>query len=322
MAPVALLPSSVLALNRLAAAVAVGCGDIAAPSRLVRSISSDSSSSSRQAASGNAEHKQHQQQQQQQPQQEEQQPQQQRSPRQQQQQQLAAALISDDGAARLCSPSSSDVLSAVARASSLRLLQKHFNISAPGLRGQAVLARIIRSGSSAVVVDPGYYGLSSIALCDLGAPQLFTADGKPLVRRDGKAPALRRDSFLKVRLGQQFTPYGDVQLEPVRVRPEVRRKLVWGELRERMSRGSPVWGRVLNPCAGGYAVGVSGYVALLPSRQASMQNIQAIGALQQFYIHRMVDNLRRIELSNYGDASAGGAAHQDDGAPESLWSNI
>jgi hypothetical protein len=250
---------------------------------------------------------------------------------------LAAAVLSEDGAARLCSPRSADVLAALPRVPALRQLQRHFSVSQPGLRGQAVLARVVRSSAGAVIVDPGYYGLSAVATEDLGALQLYSAAGAPLPAGDAAAGArLRRGSYLRLRLGRLFTPYGDVQLDPLRVRPEVRRKLVWGELRERMSRGSPVWGRVLNPCAGGYAVGVAGYVALLPSQQASIHNIQAIGTLQQFYIHRMDERARRIELSNYADSGAGGGggggiggggggpggAADGGGADASLWSNI
>lgn len=102
----------------------------------------------------------------------------------------------------------------------------------------------------------------------------------------------------------------------------MRRKLVWGELKDCMKTGNPVWGRVLNPCVGGYAVGVAGYVALLPSKQASIDNIQKIGALQQFYIHRMDEKWLRIELSNYANSSAKEDKQQGDGASAGFWSNI
>ncbi|GBF98844.1 hypothetical protein Rsub_11448 [Raphidocelis subcapitata] len=254
----------------------------------------------------------------------------------------AKPLLSEDGAARLCSPTG-DVAAALTRAPSLRLLQQHYNINVPGLRGQAVLARVVRSsGTGGVLLDPGYYGLTPVPAADLGAATAYNARGEPLPTREGgggggsggaTAPRLRRGSYVRVRLGQLFSPYGDVQLEPVRVRPEVRRKLVWGELKARMNRGSPVWGRVLNPCAGGYAVGVAGYVALLPSKQASIHNIEAIGTLQQFYVYRMEDKggRRAIELSNYADGGAGGgaalgagagASEPGGGAAASLWSNL
>jgi hypothetical protein len=260
---------------------------------------------------------------------------------------LEAALASPEGAARLCSPRAGDVADALSRAPALRLLQAHFNISAPRLRGQAVLARVVRAGgpggAGGAVLDPGYYGLSVLPKAALGGAAAYTKRGSP--RAAGAGPGglrPRRGDLLRVRLGALFTPYGDVALEPVRVAPDVRRKLVWRELEGRMSRGSPVWGRVLNPCAGGYAVGVAGYVALLPSRQASIQNIQAIGALQQFYVHRMDARRKRVELSNYADGGGGGGAGGggglgvsgggsgggggapggSEGADPALWSNL
>ena len=57
-------------------------------------------------------------------------------------------------------------------------------------------------------------------------------------------------------------------------------------------------GRILNPTAGGYAVGVAGYIALLQRQQASVQQTKRIGVLQDFYIYRMDSSKRRIELSN------------------------
>jgi hypothetical protein len=256
---------------------------------------------------------------------------------------LSAVEASEDGGARLCSPrASGDLPAAAARAASLRLLQRHFNVSAPGLRGQAVLARVVRANAGAVALDPGYYGLSALAVRDLGAPQAYTPAGEPLRERDeGAAHALARGRHVKVRLGRLFTPYGDVELEPTRMRPDVRRKLVWDYLVRCKNGGRPVAGRVLNPCPGGYAVGVAGYVALLPSKHASIDNIRAIGRLQEFHIHHMSSRGRGrvIELSNIPRAGGGGGGRgrfggvdddDDDGAPAGLgggapaatWSNL
>lgn len=202
-----------------------------------------------------------------------------------------------------------------------------------------------------MLLDPGYYGLSPVPRHELGSAAEYGPDGAPLPPRSSggsstgagrggllgvggggssalaamaepsssSAPRLRRGALVKVRIGQTFTPFGDVELRPVRAKRDVPLKLVWEELRACMERGAPVRGRVLNACAGGYAVGVAGFVALLPSRQASINNIQSIGTLQQFYVHRMDWRRRRIELSNY---AAGGAAGGDDGADAGLWSNL
>lgn len=57
-------------------------------------------------------------------------------------------------------------------------------------------------------------------------------------------------------------------------------------------------GRILNATAGGYAVGVAGYVALLQRQQASIDRTRRIGVLQEFYIHSMDSRNWRINLSN------------------------
>jgi hypothetical protein len=62
-------------------------------------------------------------------------------------------------------------------------------------------------------------------------------------------------------------------------------------------------GRILNVTAGGYAVGVAGYVALLQRQQGSVQQTRRIGVLQDFYIHSMDNKRRRITLSNMQRAS-------------------
>ena len=273
--------------------------------------------------------------------------------------------IGPDGAAELVSPKAGDWAAAAARAPALSLLRRYFAVDVPRLRGQAVLARVVRSagggsssgsgsgGGGAVLLDPGYYGLTPVARHALGASPEYRPDGRPVEARpppartaaaaaagagagafdDGALAAatvddaadaarqpLRRGAHVRVRLGQLFTPFGDVELRPVRARRDVPPKLVWDELRACMQRGAPVRGRVLNACAGGYAVGVAGFVALLPSRQASIHNIQSIGTLQRFYVHRMDWRRRRVELSNY--AAAGGAGGGAGGASADLWSNL
>lgn len=57
-------------------------------------------------------------------------------------------------------------------------------------------------------------------------------------------------------------------------------------------------GRILNATAGGYAVGVAGYVALLQRQQASIDKTRRIGVLQEFYVHSMDSKKWRINLSN------------------------
>ena len=69
-------------------------------------------------------------------------------------------------------------------------------------------------------------------------------------------------------------------------------------------------GRVLNPVASGYAVGIGGYVALLRYNQASKE-VSKIGTLQPFYIHSMWrerGGRAVIELTCYVPNKGGGEA--------------
>ncbi len=181
------------------------------------------------------------------------------------------------------------------KAEALALLRR-YNCTIPQLRGQTILARVVKSTNHALLVDPGFFGLSVIDRKELGTNQAYTEDGQPIFRADGTS-RVRPGEYVRLRLSRWFTPYGDMQLEPVRTSPEVRKKLVWEELRACSERGRPVKGRMLNACKGGYAVGVAGYVALLPHGQAVSESISNIGGLQQFYIHKMDDRRKLIELT-------------------------
>jgi hypothetical protein len=124
-----------------------------------------------------------------------------------------------------------------------------------------------------------------------------TAAGRAIQR---STPEVCPGDYVKVRLSYFNTPYGDPQLDPVGVPHEVRQKLVWQELAHRMSRGLQVKGRILNPTVKGYAVAVAGYVALLPHdvhKNVQPEQLRQIGVLQDFYVHKMDEQHRRITLS-------------------------
>jgi ribosomal protein S1 len=93
-----------------------------------------------------------------------------------------------------------------------------------------------------------------------------------------------------------------MQLAPVQQDPNLKRRVVWEELSAAAASGATVQGRVLNQCPGGYAVGVSGFVALLPYAQATTGVSQKVGALSTFYISSITDKAQRLVLR---DASLG-----------------
>jgi ribosomal protein S1 len=99
----------------------------------------------------------------------------------------------------------------------------------------------------------------------------------------------------------------------------VRRKLVWDRLAEVMRAGREVEGRVLNVVPSGYAVGVAGYVALLPTSQARPGVVQSIGTLQPFYIQKMEAGRRLITLTSW---HGNRAAQRATVSAAALYSNI
>lgn len=61
-----------------------------------------------------------------------------------------------------------------ARAREAAAIFRRFNIAQPGLRGQVVLARVLRSGPAQHLVDSGYYGLSWVPRSDVDAGPAYT----------------------------------------------------------------------------------------------------------------------------------------------------
>ena len=208
---------------------------------------------------------------------------------------------------------------AARRAESVALLRR-LNVAAlPELRGQTVLARVVRASRHELLLDPGYYGLCAVpregvmpaaapgaasAAADEAGGGGDAAAGPSSPHQSSNSPSqVRVGDYVRVRLSELHTPYGDPQLDPVRTPRAARDKLVLRELARRMRQGAPVAGRVLNACAGGYAVGVGGYVALLRTEQAPAEVVRAVGVLQPFYVHKM----------SRGGASKPGATDADAG---------
>lgn len=172
---------------------------------------------------------------------------------------------------------------------------RRYNITQPNLKGQVILARVVQCRRDRLLVDPGYYGLNWVTKQELDSAVSYNADGQPIDKRGSLQ--IQPGEYVKLRVGQLDTPYGDMQLDPIGVPAEVRLTLVWDELMRQMKRGRSVKGRILNPTIKGYAVGVAGYVALLQYTHARPEMAQQIGTLQEFYIHRMDSKTRRIVLS-------------------------
>ncbi len=57
--------------------------------------------------------------------------------------------------------------------------------------------------------------------------------------------------------------------------------------------------QVLNDCPGGYAVGIAGFVALLPYSRAKAETVEDIGSSQTFEIVSMDEARKRIVVGDF-----------------------
>ncbi|KAF5827698.1 hypothetical protein DUNSADRAFT_195 [Dunaliella salina] len=168
-------------------------------------------------------------------------------------------------------------------AETLHILRRH-NYSLPALRGQVILARILRISNQRVFVDPGFHSITEVPRADLDVSHVQeAAPGQALEARESTND-LRVGDVVCVRIDAPYTPYGDMQVEAVRQDPALKKLALWRELEAAWRTKQPVFGRVLNQCPGGYAVGISGFVALLPYARATTAAIMRIGELHPFFI--------------------------------------
>jgi ribosomal protein S1 len=172
-----------------------------------------------------------------------------------------------------------------------------YNLSLPKLKDQVILAKVISSKKGFVLVDPGYYGFCSVRKQTLSLDQLHNASSVDLASRTSRND-VRPGDMLKFRVASLFSPYGEMHLEPLKTGGDVQATMVWDELKDAKAKNRKVKGRVLNACQGGYAVGVAGYVGLLPFQRASVDVVRKIGVLQDFYVTKVDDAQQLLLLSD------------------------
>lgn len=84
------------------------------------------------------------------------------------------------------------------------------------------------------------------------------------------------------------------QVEAVQPDAGLRQRSVWLELEGAWRSRAPVFGRVLNQCPGGYAVGLGGLVGLLPYARATTRTALSIGTLAPFLVDHMSEGQRLV----------------------------
>lgn len=161
---------------------------------------------------------------------------------------------------------------------------------------QVVLAKVLKVTQSHVFVDPGFHNISELPRSEMDVSHVHTpTEGSPLSDRSNMSD-LRVGDVVRVKVEYIYTPYGDMQLEPMKQDPQLRQQIILSQLQGMQAARKPVYGRVLNQCPGGYAVGVAGFVALLPYSRATAATAQKIGQLEAFYIEQLDEKRQRITL--------------------------
>lgn len=187
-----------------------------------------------------------------------------------------------------------------------------YNVTIPDLVGRNILAKVVKLSRSKVLLDPGYYSFCLIDRDELGLCRVFDAKGQALVKRS--ADDVRQGDHILVEVRLLHTPFGRMEVGPPQAEKQRFRTLIWKELQEAYEQDRSVYGRVLNVCKGGYAVGVAGYVALLPFSRCSVHTAERIGQLQLFTIHSLDEQTYSIVLND--------PSHKSFAPSEDMYSNI
>lgn len=169
-----------------------------------------------------------------------------------------------------------------------------YNGSIPALRGQTILAKVLNVNEKRVLVDTGFTGLSEVSRNDLTIAHIHTEDNQLPMRHF--TSDIRPGDTLRLRVDRVYTPYGDMQLSVVKCDMDQQRRAIWLELRRRMEQQQSISGRVLNECPGGFAVGVAGFVAVLPVALAATATTKLVGIKQDFLVVAMDNARQRITL--------------------------
>jgi ribosomal protein S1 len=187
----------------------------------------------------------------------------------------------------------------------VELLRKH-NVSLPKLTGRHVEATVLRVQAKTILVDTGFYGVSEVNRAEVNLAHLLAPSGSDkseIIRSRATITDLRPGDKVGVRIQATFTPFGDMQLAGVgnQSQESVSQNILWRDLEACMYQGRPVEGRVLNACPGGYAVGVGGFVGLLPygSFKKSPHMVKAVGVLQKFLVTHVNEERKQLRLAAF-----------------------
>lgn len=111
---------------------------------------------------------------------------------------------------------------------------------------QVIIARVLRITGDRLFVDPEFHHIAELPLAELDVSHVhMPAEGQPLNERSSMSD-FRVGDMIRVKVDHIYTPYGDMQLEPLTQDPKMKEHMIWGQLAGMQAARKPVYGRVLN----------------------------------------------------------------------------
>jgi len=149
------------------------------------------------------------------------------------------------------------------------------NLSLPLLRGHALRATVLSVGRKGVLCDPGFKSLVRFLPHEVNGRHVAERPG--VEGPPGADAEVQEGDVLELQVHDLEGPDGEMVAVPVEVGSRGRRVLVWEAIRAAFAGREKIPGRILNAVAGGYAVGIGGFVAFMPESRAP-QTLKALRA--------------------------------------------
>jgi hypothetical protein len=111
---------------------------------------------------------------------------------------------------------------------------------------------------------------------------------EPLEDRETDSDVRRGDTFI-FRIQEDKCPVGGVWIVPDHPHESIQER-AWNEIVESFTQGRIIRGRVLNTLPSGFAVGIAGYVGLMPIYASDPRKVRRLGTLQEFVLTRVLQD--------------------------------
>ena len=159
------------------------------------------------------------------------------------------------------------------------------NLSLPLMRGHALRATVLSVGRRGVLCDPGFKSPVRFLPHEVTGRHVMSRPG--LEGPPGPDAEVQEGDVLELQVHELEGPDGEMVAVPVEIGSRGRRVLVWEAIRAAFESRKKIPGRILNAVAGGYAVGIGGFVAFMPESRApqTLRSLRSrLGKLLEFNV--------------------------------------